>query len=100
MPRRYGTGLQSGNDGLRFSQEAEQLVTLLPVAGSAVVMLSGADPALVDEVLAFAAQGGWAAGQSGDGCYDPEAASQLIVAGMPGGDPEYLAGELAMRCAG
>lgn len=95
-----GTGLQSGNDGLRFSQEAEQLVTLLPVAGSAVVMLSGADPALVDEVLAFAAQGGWAAGQSGDGCYDPEAASQLIVAGMPGGDPEYLAGELAMRCAG
>ncbi|WP_442683806.1 chemotaxis protein CheB [Stenotrophomonas sp. JC08] len=95
-----GTGLQSGNDGLRFSQEAAQLVTLLPAAGSAVVMLSGADPALVGEVLAFAAQGGWAAGQSGDGCYDPEAASQLIVAGMPGGDPEYLAGELAMRCAG
>ncbi len=95
-----GTGLQSGDDGLRFSQEAAQLVTLLPAAGSAVVMLSGADPALVGEVLAFAAQGGWAAGQSGDGCYDPEAASQLIVAGMPGGDPEYLAGELAMRCAG
>ncbi len=95
-----GTGLQSGNDGLRFSQEAAQLVPLLPAAGSAVVMLSGADPALVGEVLAFAAQGGWAAGQSGDGCYDPEAASQLIVAGMPGGDPEYLAGELAMRCAG
>lgn len=94
-----GTGLQSGDDGLRFSGESTQLVAVLPPASSAVAMLSGADPARVEEVLAFAAQGGWAAGQSGDGCYDPEAASQLIVAGMAGGDPEYLAGELARRCA-
>ena len=60
----------------------------------------GLAPELVPVALEFAGRGGWVAGQSGDGCYDPEAASQLIVAGMPGGDPEYLAGELAMRCAG
>jgi chemosensory pili system protein ChpB (putative protein-glutamate methylesterase) len=92
-------GLEPDGAGLRFVEASAQLITALPAADSAVVMLSGADPALVPEVLAFAAQGGWAAGQTGDGCYDPEAASQLVVAGMPGGDPEYLAGELATRCA-
>ena len=45
-------------------------------------------------------RGGWVAGQSGDGCYDPEAASQLAVAGHPAGPPEYLAGELVQRSYG
>ena len=48
----------------------------------------------------FAERGGWVAGQSGEGCYDPEAASQLAVAGHPAGTPEYLAGELAQRSVG
>ena len=59
--------------------------------------LSGADPGLVPAVLAFAAQGGWAAGQHGEGCYDPAAASQLIDAGMTAGTPEQLASELVQR---
>lgn len=92
-------GLESDGAVLRFVDASAQLIAALPAADSAVVMLSGADPALVPDVMAFAANGGWAAGQTGDGCYDPEAASQLVVAGMPGGDPEYLAGELAVRCA-
>lgn len=92
-------GLEPGPEGLRFVGASSQLIAVLPAADSSVVMLSGADPALVADVFAFAAQGGWAAGQTGDGCYDPEAASQLVVAGMLGGDPEYLAGELAVRCA-
>lgn len=94
-----GIGLESDGTGLRFVEASSQLIAALPAADSAVVMLSGADPSLVPDVMAFAAKGGWAAGQTGDGCYDPEAASQLVVAGMPGGDPEYLAGELAVRCA-
>lgn len=93
-----GIGLEADGAVLRFVEASAQLIAALP-ADSAVVMLSGADPALVPDVMAFAAQGGWAAGQTGDGCYDPEAASQLVVAGLPGGDPEYLAGELATRCA-
>jgi len=87
-------------DGLRFVDATAPLLQALPVEGSAVVMLSGADPELVPAALDFAGRGGWVAGQSGEGCYDPEAASQLVVAGHPAGTPEYLATELVQRSFG
>ena len=90
-------GLEVRDGALRFAGAAETLVPSLPLPQSAVVMLSGADPGLVPAVLAFAAQGGWAAGQHGEGCYDPAAASQLIDAGMTAGTPEQLASELVQR---
>ena len=62
-------------------------------------MINDADVAMVAPVLEFAGKGGWVAGQIGEGCYDPAAASQLAVAGMSAGDPEYLAAELAVHCA-
>lgn len=95
-----GVGVMPQAGGLRFAAEPAPVLQALPVERSAVVMLSGADPALVPAALEFAGRGGWVAGQSGDGCYDPEAASQLAVAGHPAGPPEYLAGELVQRSFG
>ncbi|SBV36570.1 conserved hypothetical protein [uncultured Stenotrophomonas sp.] len=92
-------GLEAAGGALRFAGEGAALLPLLPLPHSAVVMLSGADPSLVPAVLDFAAQGGWVAGQHGEGCYDPVAASQLITAGMAAGTPEQLASELVQRSA-
>ncbi len=90
----------SSDGGLRFGDGQGDLLSVLDPRRSAVLLLSGADVGLVAPVLAFAEQGGWVAGQVGEGCYDPAAASQLAVAGKPGGDPEYLAAELATYCVG
>ncbi len=95
-----GVGVAPQAGGLRFADDTAPVLQALAVERSAVVMLSGADPSLVPDALAFAERGGWVAGQSGDGCYDPEAASQLAVAGHPAGPPEYLAGELVQRSYG
>ncbi|WP_449467468.1 chemotaxis protein CheB [Stenotrophomonas humi] len=93
-------GLELSATGLSFSAEQNDLLSVMPPARSAVMMLSGADVALVPQVLEFAGNGGWVAGQIGEGCYDPAAASQLAVADMTAGDPEYLVAELAVHCAG
>ncbi len=94
-----GVGLASNDEGgLHFVADNEsRVVNALPAPESAVLMLSGADPELVDAVLELAAQGGLVAGQVGEGCYDPEAASRLAVAGMGAGDPVYLANALTER---
>lgn len=95
-----GVGVTAQAGGLRFVDGPAPVLEVLPAERSAVVMLSGADPSLVPAAFEFAERGGWVAGQSGEGCYDPEAASQLAVAGHPAGTPEYLAGELAQRSVG
>src|SRR5690606_7693454 len=85
-----GVGVTAQAGGLRFVDGPAPVLEVLPAERSAVVMLSGADPSLVPAAFEFAERGGWVAGQSGEGCYDPEAASQLAVAGHPAGTPEYL----------
>ena len=92
-------GVESTAEGLRFCAQANDLLSALQPDRSAVLLLSGADVGMVEPVLEFAGRGGWVAGQIGEGCYDPAAASQLAVAGMNAGDPEYLAAELAVHCA-
>ena len=92
-------GVEATVEGLRFCAQANDLLGALQPDRSAVLLLSGADVAMVESVLEFASKGGWVAGQIGEGCYDPAAASQLAVAGMSAGDPEYLAAELAVHCA-
>ncbi|RBC54188.1 chemotaxis protein, partial [Xanthomonas oryzae pv. oryzae] len=47
--------------------------------------------------LALAEQGGWLAGQSIDGSYDPAAAARLARQGILTGDPAQLAQALAQR---
>lgn len=95
-------GVGGGDAGLRFvAQDAGvSVVGGLPAAHSAVLLLSGSDPAQVEAVLALAAQGAWVAGQSGEGCYDPAAGAQLIGRGHPGGDPVQLAQALSERWSG
>ncbi|CTP92234.1 chemotaxis-related protein [Xanthomonas translucens pv. poae] len=96
-------GVRSGDTaGLRFvvQQAGASVVGGLPAAHSAVLLLSGSDPHQVEDVLALAAQGAWVAGQTGDGCYDPAAAAQLIGRGHPGGDPVQLAQALSARWGG
>ncbi|MGV8961673.1 MAG: chemotaxis protein CheB [Stenotrophomonas sp.] len=91
-------GVSANEGALRFVADLQgQVMDALPAADSAVVMLSGADPQRVEQALALAEQGGWVAGQTGEGCYDPEAASRLAVAGMSTGDPVTLANALSER---
>lgn len=89
----------TGSDALRFDTLAPMASVLadLPAADGAVLMLSGADADQVEAVLRLAGRGAWVAGQSGEGCYDPAAASALAVAGMPIGEPAWLARELLAR---
>lgn len=91
--------MQQQAGALAFAAQTDPaaLVAALPPADSAVLMLSGANEALVEATLALAGQGGWVAGQSADGCYDPAAAARLAQQGMLSGDPAQLAQALAQR---
>ncbi len=92
-------GLQQHAGALAFVAHSDPaaLIAALPATDSAVLMLSGANEALVDASLALAEQGGWLAGQSADGCYDPAAAARLARQGILTGDPAQLAQSLAQR---
>lgn len=69
--------------------EGEPRFTALPPGDSAILLLSGADPMLVERALSVALGGGLALGQSADNCFDP-AASQALVA--RGGQADGIAG--------
>lgn len=92
-------GVQQHAGALAFVAQADPagLVAALPPTDSAVLMLSGANEALVEAALALAQHGGWLAGQSADGCYDPAAAARLARQGILTGDPAQLAQALAQR---
>ncbi len=92
-------GLRQHAGALAFVAQSDPagLIAALPPADSAVLMLSGANEALVEASLALAEQGAWLAGQSADGCYDPAAAARLARKGMLTGDPAQLAQALAQR---
>ncbi|PPU36498.1 chemotaxis protein CheB [Xanthomonas sp. CFBP 7912] len=92
-------GVQQHAGALAFvgHSDAAGLIAALPPGDSAVLLLSGANEALVDASLALAGQGGWLAGQSADGCYDPAAAARLARQGILTGDPAQLAQALAQR---
>lgn len=72
-------GVHQHAGALAFVSPADPagLIAALPPADSAVLMLSGANEAMVEASLALAEQGGWLAGQSIDGSYDPAAAARL-----------------------
>ncbi|KAF1706018.1 chemotaxis protein [Pseudoxanthomonas sacheonensis] len=77
----------------------EMLIASLPAAESAVLLLSGSDPAQVEAALALAAQGGLAAGQSPQGCYDPAASKALAARGGKVATTAELAAHLASHWA-
>lgn len=88
-------------DVIRFvAMEPGQAIPVLlglPAADSAILVLSGSDPALIDEVMAQALRGALVAGQSPDGCFDGEAAVALVARGGESGSPRELARRLSTR---
>jgi chemosensory pili system protein ChpB (putative protein-glutamate methylesterase) len=82
------------------SLDLEGLIAALPAAESAVLLLSGSDPSQVDAALALAAQGGFVAGQSPQGCYDPAASKALLGRGGAVAAPAELAAQLALHWQG
>jgi chemosensory pili system protein ChpB (putative protein-glutamate methylesterase) len=91
-------GVQAASDGLHFVSDAQGIaMAALPADHTALVLLSGADLAHVGPALDLAAAGAWVAGQVGEGCYDPAAATAVVAAGMVAGEPQELAQAIAAR---
>lgn len=85
---------------LRFARAegaGAALPEALPPGDSAVLFLSGSDPALVDAAMGRAWGGALVAGQSPEGCYDGAAADVVIARGGESGMPRQLAARLAER---
>ena len=69
----------------------------LPAADSAILVLSGSDPAVVAEVAAAAGAGALVAAQAPEECFDSAAPAALIAAGGESGAPAGLASRLSTR---
>ena len=96
-----GLGVEPAGGGrLRFVPEDRGataiFATLLP-GDSAIVFLSGSDPALVDAAMAAIATGTLVAAQTPEDCYDGAACAVLRSRGATSGLPMELAGRLAAR---
>lgn len=89
-------GLVARDNALRFQQGGD-LFASLPAEDSAVIMLSGSDPACADAVMGLSWGGALVAGQMPEGCYDATAAEALIARGAESGPPLVLAKRLAAR---
>ncbi|MGH8075839.1 MAG: chemotaxis protein CheB [Lysobacter sp.] len=83
--------------GIEFVGGGADVLAALPSADSAVLMLSGSDPALVDAVMNHSWAGALVIGQAPDGCYDAAAPSALVARGGASGQPADLARRLADR---
>lgn len=84
--------------GIRFSGDAsEAVLAALPPADSAVLLLSGSDPGLVDAVMTHGEGGALVAGQTAEGCYDPVASNALAARGGDVATPAALALRLSAR---
>ena len=73
-------GIDVDDAGIRFNSNGE-LLEALPSADSAVLLLSGSDPAQVDAVMKHSWAGALVAGQAADGCYDAAASNALASRG-------------------
>jgi chemosensory pili system protein ChpB (putative protein-glutamate methylesterase) len=89
-------GLADTDGGLRF-EAGVPLLASLPPSDSAVLLLSGSDPADVDTALGLAAHGALIAGQSPEGCYDAAAPNALIARGGNAGTPADMVKQLLQR---
>lgn len=91
-------GATSAEDGIRFTDNAsDAVVDALPSSDSAILLLSGSDPAVVDAAMVHSAGGALVVGQSADGCYDASAPSALAARGGDVAAPAALALRLSAR---
>jgi chemosensory pili system protein ChpB (putative protein-glutamate methylesterase) len=95
---RAGMGAEPRGDGLAFAEGSlESLVRALPARDSVLVMLSGADPALVPAAKALRDGGGQAVAQSADSCFDAAASQALAAQGATTLPAAQLAGQVSAR---
>lgn len=92
-----GVGINVTDSGIQFNDDGGDVLAALPPADSAVLMLSGSDPNLVDAAMNHAGAGALVAGQAPDGCFDAAAPNALIARGGEAGQPAELAARLAAR---
>lgn len=77
-----GIDVQAAPAGLVFSTtEGQPTFAALAAGDSALLLLSGADPALVDRALSISLAGGLALGQSAENCFDPASSNALVARG-------------------
>jgi chemosensory pili system protein ChpB (putative protein-glutamate methylesterase) len=89
-------GLIAQGNELKFQQDGD-LFASLPADDSAVIVLSGSDPATADAAMGLSWGGALVAGQMPEGCYDATAAEAVIARGAESGAPADLAKRLAAR---
>lgn len=90
-------GVVATDESLRFGAAGGDWFSNLPADDSAVILLSGSDPALVEPAMAHALRGALVAGQAPEGCYDAAAPDALVARGAEAGAPAELAKKLAER---
>ena len=78
LPEALGV-IAQGNE-LKFQQDGD-LFASLPADDSAVIVLSGSDPAAADAAMGLSWGGALVAGQMPEGCYDATAAEAVIARG-------------------
>lgn len=92
-----GIGIRVAEAGIQFTDGGDDVLSALPSADSAVLLLSGSDPAQVDAVMNHSWAGALVIGQAPDGCYDAAAPSALLARGGGSGQPAELAERLSER---
>ena len=93
-----GLDVQAAPTGLVFAAvDGMPAFAALRGADTALLLLSGADMALVDVGMAIRWAGGLALGQSSDNCFDPAASAALVARGGEAGTLGQLAARLAQR---
>ena len=92
-----GIYIKVSDAGIQFIDGGDDVLAALPSADSAVLMLSGSDPAVVDAVMTHSWAGALVIGQSPDGCYDAAAPNALLARGGGSGQPAELAERLSER---
>ena len=94
-----GVGASSEDGSLQFSAggDLSGVLAALPAAESGVLVLSGADVALVPAVLAIHAAGGLVMAQDPSACFDPTAAQAVVREGAGADAPAALAARVVER---
>ena len=87
-------GVSDAGGGLAFEEGGNDILAALPAADSAVLMLSGSDPARVDAALSFGWNGGLVVAQNSDGCYDAAAVNELAARGGVVSKPADMGGRM------
>ena len=94
-----GVGASSDDGSLQFTAGGDLagVLAALPAAESGVLVLSGADVALVPAVLAIHAAGGLVLAQDPSACFDPTAAQAVVREGAGADAPAALAARVVER---